>query len=162
MSPSSTGESPHSASGASTRQYPLPTRDSFSIDISSASLAGMSNDVGIKSPLNLRTHRTSSFSRDGMLSAAPKSRHLSQSSDNRPDNMTNGQRVSSDEGSNPLKRRNTDAGVDYPRRRATIAVCCGSLDSFQYHDRLTSIIVRGLPIEKVPVRWNEAKMQAVH
>ncbi|KAG7136096.1 Depudecin biosynthesis cluster-specific transcription activator like protein [Verticillium longisporum] len=27
----------------------------------------------------------------------------------------------SDEGSNPLKRRNTDAGVDYPRRRATIA-----------------------------------------
>lgn len=81
----------------------------------------MSNDVGIKSPLNLRTHRTSSFSREGMLSAAPKSRHLSQSSDNRPDNMANGQRVSSDEGSNPLKRRNTDAGVDYPRRRATIA-----------------------------------------
>lgn len=76
--------------------------------------------------------------------------------------MANGQRVSSDEGSNPLKRRNTDAGVDYPRRRATIAVCCGSLDSFQYRDRLIIIIVRGLPIEKVPVRWNEAKMQAVH
>jgi hypothetical protein len=30
----------------------------------------------------------------------------------------------SDDGSiNPLKRRNTSAEVDYPRRRATIAVC---------------------------------------
>ncbi|KAK7418537.1 hypothetical protein QQX98_003882 [Neonectria punicea] len=84
----------------------------------------MSNETATstKSPINLRTQRTSSFSRDGMLSAAPKSRHLSQSSDNRPDSMTNGtQRVSSEESSNPLKRRNTDAGVDYPRRRATIA-----------------------------------------
>jgi hypothetical protein len=35
----------------------------------------------------------------------------------------------SDEGSNPLKRRNTDAGaVDYPRRRATIAVCSFTLN----------------------------------
>lgn len=37
--------------------------------------------------------------------------------------MANGNQTAvSDEGSNPLKRRNTDAGVDYPRRRATIAV----------------------------------------
>ncbi|KAK7423448.1 hypothetical protein QQZ08_009017 [Neonectria magnoliae] len=124
MSPSSTDESPHSASGTSARHYPLPTRDTFTSDIPSTSLAAMSNETATstKSPINLRTHRTSSFSRDGMLSAAPKSRHLSQSSDNRPDSMTNGtQRVSSEESSNPLKRRNTDAGVDYPRRRATIA-----------------------------------------
>jgi len=38
--------------------------------------------------------------------------------------MTNGlqNRPTSDDGINPLKRRSTDAGVDYPRRRATIAV----------------------------------------
>jgi hypothetical protein len=32
----------------------------------------------------------------------------------------NGQ--ASDDGINPLKRKSTDAGIDYPRRRATIAV----------------------------------------
>ena len=40
--------------------------------------------------------------------------------------MTNGlqnrQNGNSDDGINPLKRRSTDAGIDYPRRRATIAV----------------------------------------
>jgi hypothetical protein len=30
--------------------------------------------------------------------------------------------TASDDGINPLKRRSTDAGIDYPRRRATIAV----------------------------------------
>ncbi|KAF5008366.1 hypothetical protein FDECE_5350 [Fusarium decemcellulare] len=122
MSPSSTGESPHSASVASARPFAVPSRDSFTLDISPATLTVMSNEVGIKSPVNYKNQRTPSFSRDGMLSASQKPRHLSQSSDNRPENMTNGaQKVSSDEGSNPLKRRNTESGVDYPRRRATIA-----------------------------------------
>lgn len=35
--------------------------------------------------------------------------------------MNGSQKAPSDEGTNPLKRRNTDATVDYPRRRATIA-----------------------------------------
>jgi hypothetical protein len=84
----------------------------------------MSADATLKSPISYKNQRTPSFSRDAMMGTSQKSRHLSQSSDNnRPDNMSNGgQKVSSDEGSNPLKRRNTETGVDYPRRRATIAV----------------------------------------
>lgn len=30
---------------------------------------------------------------------------------------------SDEDSGNPLKRKSTDGGVDYPRRRATIAVC---------------------------------------
>lgn len=80
----------------------------------------MSADASLKSPVSYKNQRTPSFS----MVTSQKARHLSQSSDNnRPDNMSNGgQKVSSDEGSNPLKRRNTETGVDYPRRRATIAV----------------------------------------
>lgn len=79
----------------------------------------MSADASLKSPISYKNQRTPSFS----MVTSQKARHLSQSSDNnRPDNMSNGgQKVSSDEGSNPLKRRNTETGVDYPRRRATIA-----------------------------------------
>lgn len=78
--------------------------------------------TGMKSPVSLKNNRTTSFSRDSMLSASIKARQTSQSSENRPETMTNGnQTAPSDEGSNPLKRRNTDAGIDYPRRRATIA-----------------------------------------
>lgn len=79
----------------------------------------MSADASLKSPVSYKNQRTPSFS----MVTSQKARHLSQSSDNnRPDNMSNGgQKVSSDEGSNPLKRRNTETGVDYPRRRATIA-----------------------------------------
>ncbi|KAI8679700.1 hypothetical protein NCS57_00248500 [Fusarium keratoplasticum] len=123
MSPSSTGESPHSASmTAAARPFAVPSRDSFSLEIPAASLTAISNEIGIKSPVNFKNQRTASFSRDTMLSSAQKPRHLSQSSENRTDTMTNGtQKLPSDEGSNPLKRRNTETGVDYPRRRATIA-----------------------------------------
>lgn len=71
------------------------------------------------------------FGREGILGSAQKARNLSQSSGDReqivngihgrqPANgvHTNG----SEDGGNPLKRRSTDAGIDYPRRRATIAV----------------------------------------
>ena len=45
------------------------------------------------------------------------------SSETRPSEANGLQKLpSDDDGINPLKRRNTDAGVDYPRRRATIAV----------------------------------------
>jgi hypothetical protein len=103
------------------RQFPLPARDNFTIEMPS-SLAPMPNGNSIlKSPTDLKIQRTPSFSRDGMLGAAQKARHLSQSSEA----LSNGalkDHSHSDDNSNPLKRRNTDAGVDYPRRRATIAV----------------------------------------
>ncbi|KAK3323498.1 hypothetical protein B0T19DRAFT_206318 [Cercophora scortea] len=131
MSPSSNGDSPHSISGTMTatanantvRQYPLPTRD-FTIDIPSPQFIASANGVhSLKSPTGLKLGRTMNFSREGILGSAQKARNLSQSSDQRPDNVSNGmQKTSSDEGINPLKRRQTsDVGVDYPRRRATIA-----------------------------------------
>ncbi|EXL81585.1 hypothetical protein FOPG_05277 [Fusarium oxysporum f. sp. conglutinans race 2 54008] len=122
MSASSTGESLHSISLNAGRPFTVPARDSFSLELPISSLTAMSADASLKSPVSYKNQRTPSFSREGILSASQKSRHLSQSSDNRPDSMSNGaQKVSSDEGSNTLKRRNTETGVDYPRRRATIA-----------------------------------------
>ncbi|KAI8250286.1 Echinocandin B biosynthetic cluster transcription factor ecdB [Colletotrichum sp. SAR11_239] len=123
MSPSSTGDSPHSASGTAGRPFSVPSRDNFNIEVPSPSMTSIVNGIHpLKSPASLKTQRTPSFSRDGLISSAHKARNMSQSSDHRPDALTNGvHKPSSDEGSNPLKRRNTDAGVDYPRRRATIA-----------------------------------------
>jgi len=124
---SSTGDSPQSAVGAPTpalsRAYPLPTRDTFGIDIPSPQLT-MGNGVGaLKSPTIIKTQHNPGFTREGILGAAQKARNMSQSSsETRPSEANGLQKVSSDEGMNPLKRRNTDAGVDYPRRRATIAV----------------------------------------
>ncbi|KAK3353120.1 hypothetical protein B0T25DRAFT_568347 [Lasiosphaeria hispida] len=129
MSPSSNGDSPLSATGTMTatsnahlvRQFPLPNRD-FSIEIPSPLLVASNGVHSLKSPTSLKSARTPSFSREGILGSAQKARNLSQSSENRPENVSNGlQKAPSDEGINPLKRRNTDAGVDYPRRRATIA-----------------------------------------
>ncbi|KAK0722183.1 hypothetical protein B0T26DRAFT_641723 [Lasiosphaeria miniovina] len=130
MSPSSNGDSPLSATGTMTatisanimRQFAMPSRD-FSLEIPSPQLLASTNGVNaLKSPTSLKSARTPSFSREGILGSAQKARDLSQSSENRQDNGTNGlNKTSSDEGSNPLKRRNTDAGLDYPRRRATIA-----------------------------------------
>lgn len=104
----------------------MPSRETFNIEVLSPSL---SNGIHpLKSPSSLKTQRTPSFSRDGILGSAQKARNMSQSSDNRPDSLANGvNKPPSDEGSNPLKRRNTDVGIDYPRRRATIAVCATGL-----------------------------------
>ncbi|KAK8090587.1 C6 finger domain-containing protein [Apiospora phragmitis] len=126
LSPSSTGDSPHSIGGASStgRPYPLPSRDSFSIEVPSPQLKPV-NGSTLKSPTSAKVQKTSGFSREGILGSAQKARNLSQSSEVRSDPYTtvNGMsKGSSDEGTiNPLKRRNTDATVDYPRRRATIA-----------------------------------------
>ncbi|KAH6631875.1 hypothetical protein F5144DRAFT_490097 [Chaetomium tenue] len=132
MSPSSNGDSPHSVTATMTtaasatvvrQQYPLPNRD-FTVDIPSPQLAAGTNGAGLlKSPNSLKAARASSnFSREGILGSAQKARNLSQSSDNRPDGVPNGiPKSTSEESINPLKRRNTDAAVDYPRRRATIA-----------------------------------------
>ena len=130
MTPSSTGDSPGSTSGLTIATgprttFPLPSRDNFAIEIPTP-IIGINGTNALKSPSGIKSQRASSFGRDGILGSAQKARNMSQSSDNRPD--PNGlQKVSSDEGIgsiNPLKRRNTgaDAGVDYPRRRATIAV----------------------------------------
>ncbi|KAK8105736.1 hypothetical protein PG999_009095 [Apiospora kogelbergensis] len=126
LSPSSAGDSPHSIGGASStsRPYPLPTRDSFSIEVPSPQLNPI-NGSALKSPTSAKIQKTTGFSREGILGSAQKARNLSQSSEARPEPYTtvNGMsKGSSDEGTiNPLKRRNTDATVDYPRRRATIA-----------------------------------------
>ncbi|KAK3487695.1 uncharacterized protein B0T23DRAFT_212084 [Neurospora hispaniola] len=134
MSPSSNSDSPASVVGSMTmaaqaapnavRQYPLPNRD-FTIEIPSPQIAPTTNGVNtVKSPSTLKSARAPNFSREGILGSAQKARNLSQSSENRPDNVnvSNGfQKAPSEESTNPLKRRNTDAGVDYPRRRATIA-----------------------------------------
>ncbi|KAH6856535.1 hypothetical protein B0I37DRAFT_389759 [Chaetomium sp. MPI-CAGE-AT-0009] len=130
MSPSSNGDSPHSvtatmtsaASATVARPYPLPNRD-FTVDIPSPQLPAGSNGASLlKSPNSLKAARASNFSREGILGSAQKARNLSQSSDNRPEGVPNGiPKSTSEETINPLKRRNTDAAVDYPRRRATIA-----------------------------------------
>ncbi|KAK4251571.1 hypothetical protein C7999DRAFT_10831 [Corynascus novoguineensis] len=132
MSPSSNGDSPHSvtatmtaaASATVVRQYPLPNRD-FTVEIPSPQQlsAGPNGANTIKSPNSLKAARTPNFSREGILGSAQKARNLSQSSDNRPEAIANGipKSAASEESVNPLKRRNTDAAVDYPRRRATIA-----------------------------------------
>jgi len=122
--------------------------DKFQIDIPSAHLTLLTNGNGngnvngnLNSPRNLHSpnplkspngRRMANFSREGILGSAQKARNLSQSSADR-ESLTNGlhnnrQNTGSDDGINPLKRRSTDAGIDYPRRRATIAV--GHLTSF--------------------------------
>lgn len=130
MTPSSTSDSPHSGAGGMTAtsqpaaRYPLPSREGFSIEIPSPQLNAINGGNALKSPTSLKSARAQSFSREGILGSAQKARNLSQSSDNRPETLSNGmQNGQSDDGSiNPLKRRNTSAEVDYPRRRATIAV----------------------------------------
>lgn len=139
MSPSSNGDSPLSVGtmtgggvhGNLVRQFPVPNRD-FTIEIPPPQhIIASSNGVhALKSPSTLKSARPPNFSREGILGSAQKARNLSQSSDNRPDSVSNDIKTQSgDEGMNPLKRRNTgaDTGVDYPRRRATIAV--GALPS---------------------------------
>lgn len=132
MSPSSTGDSPHSATATTitaanaARPFPAPSRENFSIDIPASALTATngngSSKSALKSPTALKTQRQPSFSREGILGSAQKARNMSQSSDNRLESIAM-QQEGSDDGGNPLKRRSTDAGLDYPRRRATIAVC---------------------------------------
>ncbi|KXJ85817.1 hypothetical protein Micbo1qcDRAFT_47442 [Microdochium bolleyi] len=125
MSPSSTGDSPLSIGTGSTsgRAFGLATRDSFSVDSQSPQLNPLTNGSTLKSPTSAKI-RTTSFGREGLLLNASKGLGLgmSQPLDPHPESGSNGShRASGDEGPNPLKRRNTDATVDYPRRRATIA-----------------------------------------
>jgi hypothetical protein len=129
MSSSSPEASPTSANGGGT-QFSM-SRDKFSIDVPSPHLTLITNgqtngNLNSQNPLKSpNARRVASFSREGILGSAQKARNLSQSSGDR-ESMTNGlqnrQNGNSDDGINPLKRRNTDVGVDYPRRRATIAV----------------------------------------
>ncbi len=104
-------------------------RDNFAIELPSPRLnvATHGTNGTLKSPSTFSpdSRRGLSFSREGILGSAQKARNLSQSSGDR-DSATAALQTSqkdSDDGINPLKRRSTDAGTDYPRRRATIAVC---------------------------------------
>lgn len=103
-------------------QFNLPP-DNFSIELPSPLYSNAANEPlaspSLKSPSG---RRAQTFGKDGVLGSARKARNLSQSSADRDSiaGLPNGQ--NSDDGHNPLKRRSTDAGMDYPRRRATIAV----------------------------------------
>jgi hypothetical protein len=136
MSSSSPEGSPSSGTG---QQYSR-SRDKFMIDIPQSNLTLTTNgninggNGTLNSPNPLKSpnaRRVASFSREGILGSAQKARNLSQSSGDR-ESMTNGaqnqNRQNSDDGINPLKRRSTDATIDYPRRRATIAVSISQLD----------------------------------
>jgi hypothetical protein len=127
MSNSSRDTSPTSEATQG-RNY-LMSRDNFAIELPSPRLQASNGQL--KSPNSLKSptdRRAMSFSREGILGSAQKARNLSQSSGDR-DSATAGlnSRKDSDDGINPLKRRSTDAGSDYPRRRATIAVCIFSV-----------------------------------
>ena len=157
MSPSPTGDSPPSATNPSApRQFPLSGREAFTVEVPSATLTAITNGAGmagIKSPSDLKSQRNNtSFSRDGILGAAHKARTMSQQ--NAIDISANGSTGSASKSGddidnlNPLKRRNTDVGVDYPRRRATIAVRHSVLPGVT---KLTALTVRSVPFEKVTV-----------
>ena len=58
----------------------------------------------------------------------------------------------------PNKKRPSTDTIDYPRRRATIAV----LQLSFCNTHILTSAVRNMPVEKVKVRWHEAKMQTLH
>ncbi len=117
----------------STITYQQLHHDTFSIELPSPRLTATNGNGSLKTPNSLASptdRRAQSFSWDGILGSAQKAGDLSQSSaDRRNSSNQNGNnnnnsnsRTDSDDGINPLKRRATDAGNDYQRRRATIAV----------------------------------------
>ncbi|KAG9240110.1 hypothetical protein BJ878DRAFT_546595 [Calycina marina] len=128
---SSSPEASPTSAFAGTCQVPV-SRDNSSVDIPTPKLTLMTNGNGglhSQNPLKSPTaRRLANFSREGALVSAQKARNLSQSSGDREsvingiqDNNKHNGIATSDDGINPLKRRSTDAGLDYPRRRATIA-----------------------------------------
>lgn len=137
MSSSSQENSPNSTTGSG-RHFSL-SRDKFDINIPSPQVSLVTNSDLI-SPNSLKSpngRRIAAFSRDCILGSAQRAQNLSQSSPDREPitngiqkrqnqsrhvNGTQNQNGNSDDGINPLKRRSTDEGIDYPRRRATIAV----------------------------------------
>ncbi|KAI6785298.1 Quinic acid utilization activator-like protein [Emericellopsis cladophorae] len=132
MSPSSTGDSPPSGMGnASMRHFPAQSRETFTIEMPNATLTAVPNGSHpMRSPNDFKVQRTPSIStpsiqppsigREGILGSTSKGRNGSQANENQSNGLA---KLMQDEASNPLKRRNTatDVGVDYPRRRATIA-----------------------------------------
>jgi hypothetical protein len=112
--------------------YHYNMHDNFSIDLPSPSLTASSQGT-MKTPsmLSPPEKRSLTFARDGIL-GAQKVRKLSRTSSDRdvmqyrkaPSN--NKKSSDSDDGFSSLKRKTPESGIDYPRRRATIAV--GTLD----------------------------------
>lgn len=132
MSSSSPEGSPNSALCARTFSM---SREKFNIDIPSPRLQLLTNGNGnglnsphLSSPKTINSpngRRFQNFTREGILGSAHKARNLSQSSGDREsiaNSILRQNGNNTDDGINPLKRRSTDAGLDYPRRRATIAV----------------------------------------
>lgn len=136
MSTTSTHTSPASDHHTLSMPFQL-SRDQFSIEMPSPRLSANNGNGALKTPNSLASpsdRRAQSFSRDGILGSAQKTRGLSQSSQDRnthhfvcnqngnSNGSNSGAKDSGDDGINPLKRKSTDGGNDYPRRRATIAV----------------------------------------
>lgn len=119
-----TGDSSHLATGTFDQQFVVPSRKSFDVEIPSASLATLPNGIASIQSTSQKASRSRNLTRDSIRGSAEVNRASSNPPDHRLDDMSNGgQKGPSEEASNPLKRRNVDSGVDYPRRRATIAVC---------------------------------------
>lgn len=152
MSTTSTHTSPASDHHTLSMPYQF-SRDQFSIEMPSPRLNANNGNGSLKTPSSLASpsdRRAQSFSRDGILGSAQKARNLSQSpADHKTNGLSNGNHngnsnrsnsngKDSDDGINPLKRRNTDAGNDYPRRRATIAVSATYLSPFSNYTDSTS------------------------
>lgn len=178
----STHTSPASDHHIMNMPYQL-SRDQFSIEMPSPGLHAANGNGSLKTPNSLASpsdRRAQSFSRDGILGSAQKARNLSQSSADR-NGIANGNHIgtsngsnsngkdSGDDGINPLKRRNTDAGNDYPRRRATIAVRLAHLSPpsvslylspppCPYTDKTP---VRNLPLPQIPLRRQQAQMPSL-
>ncbi|KAJ5040603.1 uncharacterized protein L3040_006253 [Drepanopeziza brunnea f. sp. 'multigermtubi'] len=155
MSSTSPEPSPASATGRS-RTFSI-SRDKLKIDIPSPRLALLTNSNGntteneaLHSPNPLKSpnsRRMQILARDGILGSGQKVRNLSQSSGDREPVINGAQhRPNSDDGIDPLKRRITDAGIDYPRRRATIAV---SLLNSEIFAILTGVTVRDMSFPKI-------------
>ena len=62
---------------------------------------------------------------------------------------------------NPRKRSNADT-IDYPRRRATIAVCCGFLLCRALILLLITYTVRNMQRAQVTLRRGKTALQAVY
>lgn len=119
-----TGDSSHSIGGAFDQQFVVPSRKSFDVEIPSASLATLPNGIASIQPTGQKVSRSRNLTRDSIIGTAEVNGGFSNPPDHSLDDMSNGgQKGPNEDASNPLKRRNVDSSVDYPRRRATIAVC---------------------------------------
>jgi hypothetical protein len=162
MTESSPERSP--ASESLERQISMSSRDNFTHDLSSPHMS-ISNGASLISPNSLKTssnHRTLSFDRERIAGSTQKVRSLTQSSGDRESAAAGLQsRKDSDEATNGLKRKITDAESDQPSRRARATIAVSNRLSGQFSILIQSS-VRSLQVSKISLRWVKAQMQTLH